>query len=117
MRGVTGIAAAVILMATLAAGGPAPKNEPPTRTLTGQVTDKADVPLSGAIVYLQDTRTQVVKTYITDDKGNFRFSSLSLSVDYQVRAEYQGYKSDTKTLSSFDSRSNVVMHLKIKMVK
>ena len=117
MRKVARILTAIILLGTLARSEPAPRNEPQTRTLTGQVTDKADAPLSGAIVYLQDTRTQMVKTYITDDKGNYRFSSLSPNVDYQVRAEYQGHMSDTKTLSSFDSRSNVVMHLKIKMAK
>ncbi|HVP52199.1 MAG TPA: carboxypeptidase-like regulatory domain-containing protein [Terriglobales bacterium] len=117
MRKSAGLVAVIVLLGMMAAGSPAPKNEPQTRTLTGQVTDKADVPLSGAIVYLQDTRTQVVKTYITDDKGNYRFSSLSPNVDYQVRAEYQGRKSDTKTLSSFDSRSNVTLHLKINMAK
>lgn len=117
MRKIAGVTAAIILLGALGTGEPAPGNEPQTRTLTGQVTDQADVPLSGAIVYLQDTRTQVVKTYITDDKGNYRFSFLSPNVDYQVRAQYQGHMSDTKTLSSFDSRSNVVMHLKIKMTK
>ncbi len=106
-----------LLLAFTLAAGAAPKNEPQPRTVTGQVTDKADKPISGAIVYLQNTRTQQVKTYITDDGGNYRFSSLSPNVDYQIRAEYQGHKSDTKTLSSFDSRSNVVMYLKINMAK
>jgi len=117
MRKIAGAMAAIILLGTLGAGEPAPRNEPQTRTLTGQVTDQADAPLPGAVVYLQDTRTQVVKTYITDDQGNYRFSSLSPNVDYQVRAQYQGHMSDPKTLSSFDSRNNVVMHLKIKMTK
>ena len=117
MRKVAGAAAVVILLGMLAAGEPAPKNEPQTRTLTGQVTDKSEKPLSGAVVYLQDTRTQMVKTYITDDNGNYRFSSLSPNVDYTVRAEYQGHKSDSKTLSSFDSRNSVVFHLKINMAK
>jgi len=117
MRKVAGIVAAIILLGMLAAGEPASKNEPQTRTLTGQVTDKANVPLAGAVVYLQDTRTQAVRTYITDDSGNYRFASLSPNVDYQVRAEYQGRKSDTKTVSSFDSRGNVVMHLKITITK
>ncbi len=117
MRKAAGMVAAIILLGLQAAGGPAPKNEPQTRTLTGQVTDKADVPISGAIVYLQNMRTQAVKTFITDGGGNYRFSFLSPNVDYQVRAEYQGHKSDTKTLSSFDSRTNVVMHLKINMAK
>ncbi len=117
MRKAAGIVAAIMLLGTLAAAGPAPKDEPQTRTLTGQVTDKANAPIAGAVVYLQNTRTQTVKTYITSEGGNYRFSSLSPNVDYQVRAEYQGHKSDTKTLSSFDSRSNVVMHLKINMAK
>jgi len=117
MRKAVSIVAVVVVLAVLKAGEPAPKNEPQTRTLTGQVTDKADAPLSGAVVYLQNTRTQAVRTFITDSGGNYRFSSLSFNVDYQVRAEYEGHKSDTKTLSSFDSRSNVVLHLKINLAK
>jgi len=117
MRKAASIVTAIILLGLVAAGNPVPKNEPQTRTLTGQVTDKAGTPISGAIVYLQNARTQAVKTFITDSGGNYRFSSLSPNVDYQVRAEYQDHKSDTKTLSSFDSRSNVIMHLKINMTK
>ena len=109
---------AVLMLAVVGVAGAAPpKNEPQTRTLSGQVTDKSDAPISGAIVYLENGRTHAVKTFITNDAGNYRFSSLSPNVDYQIRAEYQGHKSDTKTLSSFDSRSNVVMHLKINMAK
>ena len=116
MQKVAGIAATILMLGLgLAAGSP--KNEPQTRTLTGQVTDKAGTPLAGAIVYLENTRTQAVKTFITDNGGNYRFSFLSPNVDYQVRAEYQGRKSDTKTLSAFDSRNNVMLHLKINMAK
>ena len=117
MRKAASIVSAIMLLGLLAAGEPASKNEPQNRTLTGQVTDKADTPISGAVVYLQNSRTQQIKTFITDDGGNYRFSSLSPNVDYQVRAEYQGHKSDTKTLSSFDSRNTVVIHLKINMGK
>jgi protocatechuate 3,4-dioxygenase beta subunit len=117
MRKTAAIAAALLLPAVMVAALPEPKNEPQTRTLTGQVTDKSERPISGAIVYLENGRTHAVKTFITDNAGNYRFSSLSPNVDYQIRAEYQGHKSDTKTLSSFDSRSNVVMHLKINMAK
>jgi len=117
MRRAAIVVAAFVVLGLLALAEPAPKNEPQTRTLTGQVTDKAEAPITGAVVYLENTRTQAVKTYITDAGGNYRFSALSLNVDYQIRAEYQGHKSDTKTLSSFDSRNNVVLHLKINMAK
>ena len=117
MRKAATLVVAILLLGLLASASPAPKNEPQTRTVTGQVMDKTEKPLPGAIVYLENTRTQQVKTYITDDGGNYRFSSLSPNADYQIRAEYQGHKSDTKTLSSFDSRNNVVLHLKINMAK
>jgi protocatechuate 3,4-dioxygenase beta subunit len=115
MRKAAIIAVVVTLLSMLMAASP--KNEPQTKTLTGQVTDKADAPLSGAVVYLQNSRTQAVKTFITGRDGNYRFSALSPNVDYQVYAEYQGHRSDSKTLSSFDSRSNVVLHLKVNLAK
>jgi protocatechuate 3,4-dioxygenase beta subunit len=114
MRKAVTSVAALFVLGMLSAADPLPKSEPQTRTLTGQVTDKSDTPISGAVVYLENTRTQAVKTFITDGGGNYRFSALSPNVDYQVRAEYQGHKSDAKTLSSFDSRNNVVLRLKIK---
>ena len=115
MRKAAGVLVGVILLAVLAAGWR--KDQPAERTLTGQVTDKSGALLSGAVVYLQNTRTQGVKSFITGPDGSYRFSSLSPNVDYQVYADYQGHKSDTKTLSSFDSRSSVVMNLKVNLNK
>ncbi len=89
------------------------KDQPQARELLGQVTNKADAPLSSAIVYLKNTRTMTVKTYITGDDGKYRFPSLAQNVDYDVYAEHQGKRSDTKTLSSFDSRAQVHINLKI----
>jgi len=55
-----------------------------------------------------------MQTYVSDDKGNYRFTSLSPNVDYEVHAEYNGKKSDSKTLSSFDSRKVATINLKMK---
>jgi hypothetical protein len=115
MRKTAGVLAALVVLAGFALA--VPKDEPQSRTLTGQVTDKSDKPLSGAVVYLQNSRTQTVKTFIAGQDGNYRFTALSPNVDYVVYAEYQGHKSDNKTLSSFDSRANVVIHLKINLAK
>ncbi|HMK28216.1 MAG TPA: carboxypeptidase-like regulatory domain-containing protein [Terriglobales bacterium] len=84
-----------------------------TRTLQGQVLDAADAGIPDAVVYLKNTKTLGVRTYIADKDGNYRFTALSLNVDYQVYAEANGSRSDTKTVSSFDSRKTVVMNLKI----
>ena len=83
------------------------------RLLTGRVTDKQDAPLSDAVVYLANTRTRAVKTFIVGPNGMYRFPALSPNVDYEVYAQYKDHKSDTKTVSQFDSRSTVNINLKI----
>ncbi len=90
---------------------------PQLRTLTGQVLDSADHPLADAIVYLQNQKTQAVKTFITDATGNYRFHALAQNTDYQVYADYKGMKSEKKTLSGFDSRPTVTIYLRIKTAK
>lgn len=89
------------------------QKEPTTRTLVGQIMKDTEAPLPGAVVYLKNTKTMAVRSVISDDKGNYRFTSLSPNIDYEVHAEYRTSKSDTKTLSSFDSRSTARINLKI----
>ena len=83
------------------------------RTLQGQVMKDSEAPLPGAVVYLKNTKTMSVRSFISDNSGNYRFTSLSPNVDYEVYAEYKGAKSDTKTLSSFDSRATATINLKV----
>lgn len=84
------------------------------RSLQGQVMNDADAALPASVVYLKNTKTLAVKTFIADKDGNYRFNALSPNVDYEVYAEKDGKKSDTKTLSSFDSRKQATINLKIK---
>jgi protocatechuate 3,4-dioxygenase beta subunit len=83
------------------------------RTLNGNVRDKNESPLPGAIVYLKNMKTLGVKTYIADNEGAFHFHSLSPNVDFEIYGEFNGQRSATKMLSSFDSRPVVNMELKI----
>lgn len=83
------------------------------RLLTGQVTTGNNAPMDKAIVYLKNTKTLAVKTFITNPDGNYRFPALSPNVDYEVYAEVNGKKSETKVLSSLDSRSNPNINLRI----
>lgn len=84
------------------------------RTLVGHVLDDREQPLQKAIVYLKNTKNLAIKTYISEPDGTFRFSGLAPNIDYEVYAEHEGARSDTKTLSGFDSRKQVNMTLKIK---
>ena len=105
---VTGVSALVLTAPPRAAAQQA------TRSLQGQVLSDADAPPASAIVYLKNTKTLAVKTYIADKDGMYRFNALSSNIDYEVYAEHDGKKSDTKTLSSFDSRKQATINLKIK---
>jgi Carboxypeptidase regulatory-like domain len=83
------------------------------RLLTGKVSDKQDAPLPSSVVYLANTRTRAVKTFIVGQDGMYRFPALSPNVDYEVYAQYKDRKSDTKTVSQFDTRPTVNINLKI----
>jgi hypothetical protein len=84
------------------------------RTLTGHVFNDREQPLQKAIVYIKNTKTLAIKTYISEPDGAYRFSGLAANVDYEVYAEHEGGRSDAKTLSGFDSRKQVSIDLKIK---
>lgn len=94
------------------------KNAPvQLRTVHGGVVDKADNPAASSVVYLLNVKTQTVKTYIADDAGNYRFSGLDPNVDYEVHAEHGEMTSSTRTVSSFDSRRDIEVTLKLSRKK
>jgi hypothetical protein len=84
-----------------------------TRLLTGKVLDAGDSPLQNAVVYLTNTHTRTVKTYIVGPDGAYRFPALQPTTDYEVYAQYNNRKSGTKTVSQFDDRAQVYISLKI----
>ena len=85
-----------------------------SRTLTGVVIDKGDAPVGNAVVYLKNMKSLAVKTVIAGNDGSYRFPELSPNVDYEVYAQREGKKSDTKVLSQFDDRqkANIVLRIK-----
>jgi hypothetical protein len=88
-----------------------------SRLLTGTVLDKSDKPVSNAVVYLKNTKSLAVKTFIAKDDGTYRFPELSTNVDFEVYAEKNGKKSGTKVLSQFDDREKSNINLKIDVNK
>ena len=91
----------------------AQRSQGESRTLTGHVLNGQSEPLQKAIVYLKNTKTLAIKTYISEADGSYRFPGLAANVDYEVYAEHEGSRSDTKTLSGFDSRKQANITLKI----
>ena len=90
-----------------------PKHEAQLKTVRGVVVDKSENPVSASVVFLKNVRTNQVKSYIADNQGNFRFSGLDPNSDYEVHAEKDGAKSQTRNVSSFDTRMDIVLNLKL----
>lgn len=107
------LALMVVLLAVTCAVALAQDKQAQLRTVRGVVEDKSDGPLSGSVVFLKNLRTNSVRSSYTDDSGSYRFSGLDPNADYELHAEKEGAKSQTRTVSSFDSRKDIVLNLKI----
>lgn len=113
MRRAFSLTLVLVLLASVASVAVYAKDEPQSKVLTGRVVDRGDNPLAGSVVYLTNTRTRAVKTYIAGKEGDYRFPGLAPNTDYEVYAQYQGKRSDSKTVSQFDSRMQPTINLKI----
>lgn len=101
------------LLVSVAAAAKEKEPQTPGRLLTGRVVDRQENVLPNAVVYVTDTRSRAVKTYIVGPDGMYRFPALSSTVDYEVYAQYNGKTSDTKRISQFDDRKVLSVVLKI----
>ena len=106
---------ALVPCATLQVGAVAHAQDraPARRTVDGTVHDRDDHPLPGAVVYLKDTKSLAIKTFLSDDEGNFHFGQLSPSADYEIHAEYNGVRSKSRSISYFDSKNDFHFTLKL----
>jgi len=103
----------LVLGAIRVSASPAGKEKPNGRLLYGRVLDPQDNPLPDAVVYVTNTRTRAIRSYIVGVDGAYRFPGLSTAIDYEVYAQYKGKKSDTKSVSGFDDRTQVYIDLRV----
>ena len=90
---------------------------PKLRTIEGVVCSKEGAPIQGAVVYLQDSKSLAVKSYLSDAQGRFHFRQLSMSADFDLWAELNGQRSKTKSISQFNSKTDLNYKLKLPVSK
>lgn len=79
--------------------------------LIGIVLDRnSKDPISSTKVELQDIRTKVKQTYVTNHNGNFYFSLLPNSEYNLFQISKEGQIQDSKTVSTLNKRDTEVLH-------
>jgi hypothetical protein len=104
----------LILMLAALAFGQKKDKAPAERTLSGIITAVDGTPAAGAVVQLKNLKTLQIRSYIAREKGDYHFNGLGTDVDYEVKAEFNGHTSNTRTLSTFDSHPDAVINLQLK---
>ena len=108
------LAAAVLLVATAPVSAQKPKKgSEQTRTVEGTVTGPDDKAVSGAVVQLKNTKTLQIRSFLTREDGSYYFQGLSPDIDYELTARTDHASSGNKTLSSFDTRKDAIINLKL----
>ncbi len=108
------IGAMALLVCTAGAFAASKKGEDQNvRSVQGTVTDASENAIDGAVVQLKNTKNLQIRSFIAKEHGAYYFHGLSPDVDYELKADYQGQTSPTKTLSAFDSRKQAVINLKL----
>ncbi len=83
------------------------------RNISGIVTLDGKT-VSNATVFLQDAKTKDLRSFTSNADGSFSFAQVGMIDDYQVWAQKGARKSKIHAVSSFDTRTDVHMELKLK---
>lgn len=84
------------------------------RVVKGAVVDANSASVAGATVFIKQQKTKGVRSYTSTANGRFQFAQVNMAEDYDLWAEKDGKKSAVKTVSSWDSRKEFEVELKLK---
>jgi hypothetical protein len=117
VRGFSGAGLALLAAALLLVAIAGFAKDPQTRTVQGAVSAPDESLVNGAVVYLKNTKSLQIRSFFTQKDGSYYFHDLSPDIDYELKAEYNGLSSGTRTLSSFDTRKLATINLKLNAKK
>lgn len=84
------------------------------RVVSGAVVDGNAVPVLGATVFLKDLKSKNIRSFTSVEHGRFRFATVNMVEDHELWAEKGGKKSAVKSISSWDTRKEIEVELKLK---
>ena len=105
--------AALALICGLAAQDKRPNEDANTRSVQGIVTDASGNPVVNATVQLKDTKQLQIRSFRTATDGSYHFAGLATNTEYELKAEYEGATSGTKTLSIYNTQKTATINLKL----
>jgi len=104
---------ALALVCGLAAQDKRPNEDGNTRSVQGVVTDSSGKPVANAVVQLKDTKQLQIRSFRTGADGSYHFAGLGTNTEYELKADFEGATSGTKTLSIYNSQKTATVNLKL----
>ena len=84
------------------------------RVIIGVVQNGNGDVVAGATVFLRSAKNKSIRSYTTAADGHFRFAQVNMPEDFDLWAEKDGKKSPIKAVSSWDTRKEMAVELRIK---
>ncbi len=84
------------------------------RNIIGRVFDEHGKPVSEATVFLKNLKTRSLRSFSSTADGTYQFVQIGMVDDYEIWAEKADRKGPIRTVSSFDSRKQLTIDLKLK---
>ena len=84
------------------------------RVVSGIVVDANSAPMPGVTVFLKDLKSKNIRSFTSDAQGNYRFTQVNMAQDHELWAEKDGKKTAVKTVSSWDTRKEFEVELRLK---
>ncbi len=85
------------------------------RSVSGTVTDQHGKPLLRAAVQMKELRTLRVRSFITGQNGQYRFTTLSPDHNYELQALYHAHRTEVRNVSIFDAEREIVIDFTIEV--
>ena len=69
------------------------------------------------MVQIEEAGTLVIRSYVTDERGEYHFRNLSSDADYTLWATFRGNRSKTHAIGKFDHKLDREIPLEIVLDK